>query len=152
VNWLGELWEQSETRYVIVGAWNTVFAMAIFVIVQITFSENLNVTETLTIAFVFGVVQSFVTQRKYVWRSSERVSAEFPKFLLISALQYLANVVLLKIFTTRFNMDAILSQILIATGLILITYMILKLWVFKVEAPNQDSVHNDQSAKSTGNL
>ena len=144
MNWLGELWEQNETRYVIVGAWNTVFAMAIFVIAQISFSENLTVTETLTIAFVFGVVQSFFTQKNYVWRSSERVSAEFPKFLLISALQYLANVLLLKLFTIRFNIDAILSQILIATGLILITYMILKLWVFKVENPNQDSVQSNQ--------
>lgn len=138
MNPFGKLWEQSQTRYVIVGAWNTLFAMAIFVIIHIYFSSTITATETLTIAFLFGVVQSFATQKKFVWRSSERVSAEFPKFLLISTLQYFTNLVLLNTFTTRFNMDAILSQIIITTALILITYIMLKLWVFEAQIPDQD--------------
>jgi putative flippase GtrA len=143
VNPIGKLWEQSETRYIVVGAWNTLFAVAIFVIVHKALSENLTITETLTIAFGCGVVQSFATQKKYVWRSPGSVSKEFPKFLLISALQYLANVILLKMFTTRFSMNAILSQILITSALILITYIILKLWVFKNGITNQEPVRND---------
>jgi putative flippase GtrA len=136
-------WEKSEARYIAVGIWNTLFAMAIFVVIQIAFSDVLTVTESLSTAFVFGAVQSFVTQKKYVWRSAEKVSEEFPKFLLISSLQYLANVVLLRIFTMRFNMNPILSQILIASALILITYVVLKFWVFKVENsdPAPDQTH-----------
>jgi putative flippase GtrA len=136
-------WEKSEARYVAVGAWNTFFSMAIFVVIQIAFSDVLTVTEALTTAFVLGVIQSFATQKKYVWRSSERVSEEFPKFLLISTLQYLSNVVLLRIFTLRFNMNVILSQILIASVLILTTYVVLKFWVFKVEGsdPAPDQTH-----------
>lgn len=136
-------WEKSEARYVAVGAWNTFFSMAIFVVIQIAFSDVLTVTEALTTAFVLGVIQSFATQKKYVWRSSERVSEEFPKFLLISTLQYLSNVVLLRIFTLRFNMNVILSQILIASVLILTTYVVLKFWVFKVESsdPAPDQTH-----------
>ena len=139
-------WEKSEARYFAVGVWNTFFSMAIFVVIQIAFSDVLTVTESLTTAFAFGVVQSFATQKKYVWRSAEKVSEEFPKFLLISSLQYLANVVLLRIFTMRFNMNVILSQILIASALILITYIVLKFWVFKVEILDQGSAetrHHD---------
>jgi putative flippase GtrA len=136
-------WEKSEARYISVGVWNTFFAMAIFVVIQIAFSDVLTVTEGLTTAFVLGVIQSFATQKKYVWRSSEKVSEEFPKFLLISTLQYLSNVVLLRILTLRFNMNVILSQILIASALILITYLVLKFWVFKVESsdPAPDQIH-----------
>jgi putative flippase GtrA len=136
-------WEKSEARYIAVGVWNTFFSMAIFVVIQIAFSDVLTVTEGLTTAFVLGVIQSFATQKKYVWRSSEKVSEEFPKFLLISTLQYLSNVVLLRIFTLRFNMNVILSQILIASALILITYVVLKFWVFKVESsdPAPDQTH-----------
>jgi len=136
-------WEKSEARYIAVGVWNTFFSMAIFVAIHIAFSEVLTVTEGLTIAFVLGVIQSFATQKKYVWRSSEKVSDEFPKFLLISTLQYLSNVVLLRIFTLRLNMNVILSQILIASALILITYIVLKFWVFNVESsdPAPDQTH-----------
>ncbi len=136
-------WEKSEARYIAVGVWNTFFSMAIFVVIQIAFSDVLTVTEGLTTAFVLGVIQSFATQKKYVWRSSEKVSEEFPKFLLISSLQYLSNVVLLRIFTLRFNMNVILSQILIASALILITYVALKFWVFKAESsdPAPDQTH-----------
>lgn len=136
-------WEISEARYIAVGVWNTFFSIAVFVVVQIALSDVLTVTESLTIAFVLGVIQSFATQKKYVWRSSEKVSEEFPKFLFISTLQYLSNVVLLRIFTSRFNMNVILSQILIASALILITYVVLKFWVFKVDSsdPSPDQTY-----------
>jgi putative flippase GtrA len=137
------IWEKSEARYIAVGLWNTFFSMAIFVVIQIAFSDVLTVTEGLTAAFVLGVIQSFATQKKYVWRSSEKVSDEFPKFLFISTLQYLSNLLLLRIFTLRFNMNVILSQILIASALILITYVVLRFWVFTVESanPDQDQTH-----------
>lgn len=131
-----KLWESSEARYIVVGIWNTFFFMAIFVVIQLAFSKVLTVTESLTIAFVFGVIQSFATQKRYVWRSPKKVVDEFPQFLLMSSTQYLVNVILLRIFTLRFNMNVILSQIMIASVLVLITYLVLKFWVFKVKNPD----------------
>jgi putative flippase GtrA len=152
MNPIGNLWDQSETRYIIIGIWNTLFAITIFAIIHILFSRKITLTETLTIAFVFGVVQSFATQKKFVWRSSEKVSAEFPKFLLVSTLQYIANVLLLKTLTSRFNANPITSQIFVTAALILITYLVLKFWVFKVAEPYQDPVITDYSDESLGNL
>ena len=149
---LKENWKKNETRYVMIGIWNTFFAIAIFLLIHKFLAETLTLTETLTVAFGFGVVQSYVCQKKYVWRTSERVLSEFPKFLLISTLQYIANVVLLKIFTTRFKLKAVPSQIFITAALILTTYAILKLWVFKDEISNQEHVNNDHGDKSMGNL
>lgn len=142
---LNQAWARSEVRYIIVGLWNTFFALMAFVITLNLFEDKLPLWSILTISSAIGVSQSFVTQRKFVWRSTNVVWHEFPKFITVSAFQYLANLVLLHVFTQRLGLPALASQLVIMVFLITTTFVVLRLWVFSI---NTETVQVSQNANA----
>ncbi len=128
---LKQKWVSSSViRYLIVGAWNTFFSIAILYILFYLFSSNHYETE-LGIAFIFSSVQSFSTQRIFVWKSSGMVRSELIRFFVGTGAQYLLNSVSLYVLEREFHVDpsyAALPLILIITSCF---YFVNKHIVFK---------------------
>jgi putative flippase GtrA len=131
---LMQAWSRSEVRYIIVGIWNTFFALFTFVVILNLFEEELELWLILTISSAIGVSQSFTTQRKFVWQSTNVVWREFPKFITVSTFQYLANIALLHVFTQWLGLPVLASQLVIMVILIMTTFVVFRLWVFSIDS------------------
>jgi putative flippase GtrA len=122
-----------EIKYVLVGFWNTFIAWIIFVIIQIFFVPPISNTGSVLISYVISMFNSYAMQRAFVWKSSSKVRTELPKFITVSAVQLLLNVLLIRLFVDYLRYPAIATQFIVTIFLIGLTYIALKSWTFKVK-------------------
>jgi putative flippase GtrA len=143
---VNQVWSREEVRYLVVGVWNTFFAFAVFALIATTFAESWSLALILTVSSAIGISQSYVTQKNFVWKSKNKVSSEFTKFVVVSISQFLANLVLLQIMTVHLGLAVLPSQLLITAVLIAITFVGLKLWVFQTKSETPPaSISSDAS-------
>jgi putative flippase GtrA len=130
---LNDFWSRVEFRYVLVGIWNTFFAFLAFAFFATSFENTWSLTQILTVASAIGITQSYATQKKFVWKSKNKISGEFTRFLVVSIAQYFANLLLLQIMIVWFGFPLLPSQLVITAILIALTFVGLKLWVFRAK-------------------
>jgi len=121
----------AEARYLLVGSWNTTFAYATFVFIFKTFSPPLNHQGALVISSIIGICNSYFTQRRFVWKSTDTIHNEIYKFATVAVLQLLAGMALLWVCVDVLKFEVLISQFLITIFLIIITFFVLKNWTFK---------------------
>jgi putative flippase GtrA len=119
------------TRFAIVGAWNTLFGLALFTGAYLVLRGNLGYVAVLTIAQVVAVIQAHATQRLVVWRSSEPYLAELMRFAAVYAAVYAINVLLLTAAVSGLGLPALELQWIIGGALIVATYAVQRGWTFK---------------------
>jgi putative flippase GtrA len=120
-----------QVRYIIVGLWNTFVGFGLFTL----FIYVLPVSRyllALTLSTLFAGVNAYLTQRIYVWQSSATIKKEAGKFFTVFIAQSVANVILLYLLVNYFNLNPLWTQYVIATVLIVLTYLSHKYWTFKV--------------------
>lgn len=120
-----------QVRYIIVGLWNTFVGFGLFTL----FIYVLPVSRyllALTLATLFAGTNAYLTQRIYVWQSSATIKKEASKFFTVFIAQSVANVILLYLLVNYFNLNPLWTQYVIATVLIVLTYLSHKYWTFKV--------------------
>lgn len=127
---LARSYERQGVRYVVIGIWNTAFAYGVFVLTNFMFVPPLTNVGGLFLASSIGILQSYTTQRFFVWRSHEAVKKELGKFILVGACQIAANAILLYTFVDVLGFPIYLTQFVITGLLILMTYFVLKWWTF----------------------
>lgn len=123
--------KSTEFKYVVVGAWNTVFGIAIFGALLFALKGVTGYVGVLTISMVISVLQSHFTQRKFVWSSSASYSQELVRFSSVYCAQYLLNLLLLWIAVDIWFLPVFYSQLVIAGLLILIFFFVNKKWTFR---------------------
>jgi putative flippase GtrA len=120
-----------QVRYIIVGLWNTFVGFGLFTL----FIYVLPVSKyllALTLATLFAGINAYLTQRIYVWQSSATIKKEASKFFTVFIAQSVANVILLYLLVNYLNLNPLWTQYVIATFLIVLTYLSHKYWTFKV--------------------
>ena len=132
-------YERQGVRYILVGIWNTLFAYGMFVLVNFMLVPPLNNVEGLILASLIGILQSYTTQRVFVWRSREAVKNEFWKFALVSVGQLSANTILLYTFVDLLGLPVYLTQFAITGLLIGLTFFVLKQWTLDPQVTTQRS-------------
>ena len=83
-----------EVRYVIIGFWNTIFGLAVFTLFMSIIPVRLYLF-TLIMSTIIAGMQSYVTQRFFVWNSRQRVKFELKRFLTVFFLQLSMNILVL---------------------------------------------------------
>jgi putative flippase GtrA len=81
-------------RYLIVGAWNTLFGVILLYLLFFLFKTKYYEYE-LGATYVLGTAQSYGTQRWVVWKSSTSPKNEFSRFAVASISQYMLNAIML---------------------------------------------------------
>jgi len=120
----------SALRYVVVGSWNTLFSIVFLYLLFYFFNNQLYEYE-LAVTFAFSTAQSYATQRRWVWKSSNSHKIEFPRFIVATGLQYSLNALLLYLAVHTFRLKPSVSAlpiILILTG---ISYFVNRNLVFR---------------------
>jgi putative flippase GtrA len=120
-----------EVKYLAVGAWNTAISWLVFLLVQLLFVPPLTNLESVLITYLVSVANSYGMQRAFVWKSKSKYRTEFPKFIVVSGIQLLLNLLLIRLFVDHMDYPAITTQLVITIFLIGLTYVALKNWTFK---------------------
>jgi len=119
-----------KARYFIVGLWNTVFGLVLFLLLLNVFSY-LNYSMLLVCSFLISTGQSHFMQRRLVWKSKARYGREFLKFLGGTSGTFLINLLALPLLVEVLNWPVYRSQILLVICLTLLGYFYQKYHVFK---------------------
>jgi putative flippase GtrA len=69
--------------YLIVGGWNTVFAYAEWALLQFLLGDHVHYLVILVLAWPVAVLNAYVCYRRFVFRSSDSVLRELPRFSLV---------------------------------------------------------------------
>jgi putative flippase GtrA len=92
----------------------------------------------LTTATIISGVESYITQRKFVWKSSANTRTEFMKFFLVLLSQFVLNSLLLFICVEYFGLDPLRTQYVIGSILIVSTYFAHRHWTFHPDSRNDE--------------
>ena len=128
---VADLWERRVLRYLAIGSWNTFFGTAVLAIIHHFFATSLNTASIFTITAVISNTQAYIVQRKFVWRASGAVHREYPKFFLISVINYFAGLGLIVFLVDHEKLPIVPCQLVIAAVLACFTYTVMRLWTFK---------------------
>lgn len=123
---------KTTTRYLLVGLWNSVFGVGIFLILSQSFPK-LSDSLILLIAYVVSIVQAHFMQRKFVWSSNERYFQELVRFSGAYISQFVANLVLLQIFVRFVGLNRSVSQVIIVLILTVVMFFVNKNGVFRAK-------------------
>lgn len=77
-----------------------------------------------------GAVTSYILNRKHTFNSTLPHSSTMPKFFAVAGLAVIMNVILMKLFTSFFNLPYFLAQVITTGLLIILTFGLNKLWSF----------------------
>ena len=114
---------QRKLRFLLVGAWNTLFGFFTFLFLFHTITYK-NPQLTLFISFVIATFQSHLSQRILVWKSNASYLNEFSKYATGSLGLYFLNVFTLEILIRHFAMQAIFAQLISLCISILVSYFL----------------------------
>ena len=123
---------KTTTRYLLVGIWNSVFGVGIFLILSLSLPE-LSDSLILLISYLVSIAQAHFMQRKFVWSSTERYFQELVRFSGAYISQFVANLVLLQIFVRFIGLNRSVSQVIIVLLLTVVMFFVNKNGVFRVK-------------------
>jgi len=123
---------KTTTRYLLVGIWNSVFGVGIFLILSLSLPE-LSDSLILLISYLVSIVQAHFMQRKFVWSSTEKYFQELVRFSGAYISQFVANLILLQIFVRFIGLNRSVSQVIIVLILTVVMFFVNKNGVFRVK-------------------
>jgi len=123
---------KTTTRYLLVGIWNSVFGVGIFLILSLSLPD-LSDSLILLISYLVSIVQAHFMQRKFVWSSTERYFQELVRFSGAYISQFVANLILLQIFVRFIGLNRSVSQVIIVLILTVVMFFVNKNGVFRVK-------------------
>lgn len=118
-------------RYFIVGIWNTTFSYLLFILLLKQNLYTLSYLHCLLLAGGIGILQSFITQKKIVWKTTSNYVQEFKNFTLASLLQIGLNFILLYILVDKMKLNEAFAQLLLTLVLASIMFLVQNTFVFR---------------------
>ena len=137
----------TETRYVLVGAWNTLFGIGLFALLLHTMGHYVGYGWVLLLAQVVAVIQAHFSQRKLVWRSHGRFLPELGRFSVVYVVTYFVNLGLLALCVEVLGWPVLASQVIITIVLVITTFAVNRTWTFRRMVPDGSPAGNAISAR-----
>ena len=118
-------------RFLIVGAWNTLFGYGVFYLLDYAFEGLFEARyaaymSAICIAQVIAVINAFIFHKYYTFRSkvkSIKIVGEFLKFSLTYAAVFCLNIILMPVFVEIFHVQPRLSGLVILFINTLVSYV-----------------------------
>lgn len=121
--------------YIIVGGMTTVVN---FVVYRIDMVLGMQMELNLVISWIAAVLFAYVTNRIIVFQSKgQNVLSEFVKFVSSRVASLLIEIVLMKLCVDAIGIKEWTSKFLVAVVVVIINYVLSKLWVFTKEADKE---------------
>lgn len=97
-------------RFLLVGAWNTVFGYVAFAVIHLLFGEAIGTFFTLVASYAISLPHAFVTQRFFVFSASGPFVPQFLRFTLANSSIFVSNIVLVPIVVAGAHADPLIVQ------------------------------------------
>jgi len=116
--------------FIVIGFWNTIFTIFCFgLLTQLTSKQFYPIT--LAVTYLLSSLQSHFLYRHIVWKSTNTYSIEFLRFGVMSVFLYFLNLAILRIIHEIWELNLIISQILISFSIAGISFVIQKKLVYR---------------------
>src|ERR1700693_5896647 len=126
-------WQSNSVlRYLVVGAWNTLFGVILLYVLFFFFNTKFYEYE-LGATYILSTAQSYTTQRLVVWKSSTPPRTEFLRFLLASISQYILNATMLFFSVHGLKLKPAYAALPIVLLITFVFYFVNRNIVFKTE-------------------
>jgi putative flippase GtrA len=127
-HWLNKWFKIPEKiRFLIVGGWNTVFSLLVFVVILKLIG---NYKLTLLVSHVIGVFNSFITFKFLVFRTRGNFLKEYIKVNIVYVIYFILNFIMLTFAVEVLKLGEITSQVGICIILTVFSYMMNKYFTF----------------------
>lgn len=130
-DWFAAKFADERVRYILIGVLNTAFGFLLFTGLYFSLNKFLHYVWIYILTQVIAVSFSHLTQRNFVWHTSENYFKELARFAATYIVVSLVNIALLTLAVEVLDFSALISQYVIGLLLILSTFFSQKYWVFK---------------------
>jgi putative flippase GtrA len=125
---------REQVLYLVVGAWNTLFAYSVWAVLQFLLGGALPYWVILVITWPIVVTNAYFGYRVIVFRSQGRPLVEFPRFASVYAIILVANLVLLPIALRTLPFNIYVVQALFTLAVVICGYLAHKSFSFRPTA------------------
>lgn len=113
-------------KFILVGVLNTVLGYGTFLI----FLGYTSYIVSLIIAHIVGVLNSFIWNKYWTFRSNESRINEFIKFNFLYVIYFIVNAIILMILVNNFNLSPQKAQLIALPLLTMVSFAGQKYWSF----------------------
>ncbi|MBN1788070.1 MAG: GtrA family protein [Sedimentisphaerales bacterium] len=124
-------WQNQFLRFLCIGVINTIFGYSMYAALVLI---GLNYHLALTAGTILAVLFNYYTNGRFVFLNKGRIV--LLKFILLNIVLYFFNLVLLTIFVDYIGAGKLISQAIIVPIIIVTSFIINKLWVFRKKTVN----------------
>ena len=117
-------------RYVVVGGFNTLFGLALFVALDLVLAAHVGHYVVLAIAQTVAIVQAHASQRRWVWRSDQPYLHELARFSSVYIGFFFVNLAFFYVAHALLSVPAIPAQIGITLLIVVGTFLLHRAWTF----------------------
>lgn len=126
----------STIRFLVIGAWNTVFGVLAFALADATVGQVMGYPVALTLAFAAAIPQAHLSQRVLVWRSAGPYVPELVRFSGVFLGAFVVNLLLLVLAVEVLEAATLPAQIVISGLIAVSTLVIHRTWTFRHRPPS----------------
>ena len=120
-------------RYLLVGIANTVVGIGIIYLSM--YFLHFNIVESNALGYIIGILFSFLLNKKWTFKSNDKIPSSFIRFLLIMALAYCANLETVLFSVDKLDLNPYIAQALGVFPYTAIGYFGCRYFGFKKQQP-----------------
>jgi putative flippase GtrA len=109
-------------RYLVVGAWNTVFGYGAFAGLHLLFGDEVHYLLLLVVATVFAILNAFWAYRVLVFRVRGNVLGDLARFSVVYVGAFAANLVALPLLVEVVGTPVLLAQAFVLAGTVVASF------------------------------
>lgn len=114
-------------KYTISGAMNTLITLIAY---NVLIQFNVNYIISNEISYFFGIMNGFVLDKIWVFKSRKKILILFSKFIVVNAISLFLNSILLFILVNYIGLDNIFSQLISTIFSGIFNYIFNRIWTF----------------------
>jgi putative flippase GtrA len=124
------LGRRQQVRYLVVGAWNTIFGYLVWAVLQFLLGSRLHYLAIVLIAWPIAVLNAYLGYRRFVFHSRGSIVRELPRFSLVYLTSLLANLVVLPFALAVLPFNIYVIQALFTVVVVVASYVAHKYYSF----------------------
>jgi putative flippase GtrA len=122
-------------RYLLVGAWNTVFGFGVFALLQLTLGDSINYIFLLAIAQVVATLNAFTGYRLLVFRVQGDVLRDLARFSTVYLGAFAVNLAALPLLVELAGVPVLIAQAGVVGATVVASYFMHRGFSFRRPEP-----------------
>jgi putative flippase GtrA len=96
-------------RFLVAGAWNTVFGYGVFIALSVL-PLNLHYVIVLIISNILGITNAYLCYKYFVFKTRGNHAREYARFYVIYGITFVINLLLLPVLVEVFKISPVIAQ------------------------------------------